>query len=110
MSLFRAELPGQQQRIAASAPAEVLERLVSAGGIDGNGAQELCQLMGAARVEGAIGAAAQPGQLLERRRRNLIPAFVEDEGRQSQDAQLTGEMTEIIDRLLHAIADEDERV
>src|SRR6516165_3224133 len=98
MSLFYAELAGQEQRLAPGVPAVVLERLEPAGGIDRHRAQQLGQLMSAAGIEGAIGAAGKPGELLEGRGGERFAALVEQEDRETQDAELACHMAEIVGR------------
>src|SRR5258708_31955643 len=89
--------PAEQQGGAAGAFAVISERRRPARRIGGDRAQELAQLLGAAGIEGTIGAARQPRHLPERARRDGIAAFMEDEERHTEEAELAGRATEGID-------------
>src|SRR5262249_10629035 len=95
---------------AAGTPREILQRQPAARGVYGDRRQQLAQLPGAAGIEAAIGAAGQPGDLLEGAGGARLAALVEDEGGHAEQAELPGEMADLVAILLHAIADEDHRI
>src|SRR5690242_13410730 len=96
--------------MAAGAAAEILQRLAPTSGIDGDGSQQFAQLAGAGRVERTASAAAEPGKLLESSLRHAVASLVKQEYGQAQHAQLACKIAEFVDRLLHRIAHEDERI
>src|SRR6185312_3065331 len=104
-----AEGARQQQRRAALPLAVILERPPAARRIGGDRAEQRPQLVGARRVEGAIGALADAGDLAEGAAGDGIAAFVEEEDRNPEETELAGPAAERVGALLHGVADEDER-
>src|SRR6476659_1372460 len=96
----------QQRGRAALLAAVLQQRIAAAGGVGGDCPQELPELVGAAAVEPAIGAARQLGDLREDARGGAVVAFVEDEHRQAEQAELSRLVADLIDILLAAVADE----
>ena len=68
----------------------VLEGDASAGGIDRDSRQELAELLRRTGVEGAVGTLGEAGDLAEHAGRLLAAAFVENEDRNAEQAQLAG--------------------
>ena len=64
------------------------------------------QLVGARAVELAVGAARQLGDLREQPRGRAVVAFLEDEHRQAEQAELARLVADRVDILLAAVADE----
>ena len=93
------------------APAPPLgQRLHAAGGIDRGGPQQFGQLSGGVDVEARIGAAGQPGDLAEGALDRRVAPLLEDEDAQAEHAEFAGDGGEIVDLLLHGVADEDQHV
>src|SRR5204862_2279603 len=65
---------------------------------------------GTGAVELAVGAAGQLGDLRKQTRRDPVVAFLEDEDRQAEKAELARLMADLVDILLAAVADEHHRV
>ena len=86
------------------------ERLLAAGGIGCDRAQQFAQLRGRADIETAIGAARQPRDLAIGVLGDRVVAFLEHEHRHAEQAELAGARAQIVDRLLHGVADEDQRL
>ena len=96
---------------AARAPRRQFgERLHAAGGVGGDRAQQFAQLMRGAGVEAAIGAAREPRDLAIGVLGDRIVAFLEHEDRHAEQAELAGGGAQIVDLLLHGVADEDQRL
>src|SRR6185437_6565212 len=104
-----AEGARQQQRRTALPLAVILERPPAPRGIGGDRAEQRPQLLGTRRIEGAIGALADAGDLAEGAARDGVAAFMEDEDRNPEEAELPCPSAEPVDALLHRVADEDER-
>src|SRR6185312_14458083 len=68
------------------------------------------ELMRRAGVEATISAVRKPRDLAIGVFRDRIVALLEHEGRHAQQAQLAGGGTEIVDRLLHGVADIHQRL
>src|SRR3954466_1976853 len=96
MSLFPAELAGEQQGPAARPPAEILERLETARRVDRDRSQKLRQLLRAAGIEGAIGPARELGELFEGGCGDGFMTFVEQEDRQAQHPELARKLAQLI--------------
>jgi len=79
-----------------------------AGGIDGHGRKELAQLCCRSRIEAAIGALGEPRDLAEGGRRTRIRPLLKQEHGHAQQGQLAGAAAQIVDLLLHAVANIDE--
>src|SRR5690606_39137002 len=103
---------GQQQARAGAFPggAELLKCRTSAGSIDGHGPQQRAQLVSRSLVERAPGALGEPRDLAEGHLRSRVASFLEQEHRDAMKRQLAGAAAEVVDRLLHAVADIDEGV
>src|SRR5205823_14052379 len=100
------ELVGQQRRRAALLAAILQQRIAAAGGVGGDGTEQLPELVGTGAVELAVGAAGQLGDLRKQTRRDPVVAFLEDEDRQAEKAELARLMADLVDILLAAVADE----
>ena len=66
--------------------------------------------MGGAGIEAAIGAAREPGDLAIGALRHRVAAFLEHEYRHPEQAELARRRAQIVDRLLHGVADEHQRL
>ena len=81
-----------QGRAALRLVAEILERLAAAGGIDRDRCQKLAELPRRARVEPAIGAAREPGDLPEGALGLRLAALLEQEHRHADQPELAREL------------------
>mgnify|MGYP001499261005 CR=1 FL=1 len=68
------------------------------------------ELRSGAGVEAAIGAARETGDLAEGALGARVGALLEQEHRHTQQGQLAGAPAQIVDVLLHAVADIDQRI
>ena len=98
------------QQGARAAPGERLQRLAPARGIDRDRRQQLAQLRRRAGIEAAVGALGEPRDLAEGFLRAGVCALLEQEHRHAQQRQLARPAAQIVDLLLHAVADVDQRV
>ena len=100
----------QQPDGAAAARLEVGERLHAARRIGRDRAQQFGKLMRRARIEPAVGAARQPRDLAERLLGDRVMALLEHERRHAEQTECAGRSAQIVDRLLHRIADQHQRL
>src|SRR5882757_8203035 len=85
---------------------EIGERTHAARGIGRGRAQELGELVSGARIEAAIGAARESSNFAKGLVGDRIVALLEHESGHAQKPELAGGVTEIVELLLHRIADE----
>src|SRR5262249_20340195 len=85
----------------------VLQGLASAAGVHGNRSQQRAELAGRASIELAIGAPRQPRDLLEGPLGLRLASLLENEHRHAKQRELTGPRAELVDILLHAVANID---
>jgi hypothetical protein len=102
--------PLELQQGAGAAPRQRLQRLAPAGGIDGDRRQEVPQLRRRAGIETAVGALGEPGDLAEGALGARVGALLEQKHRHAEQSQLAGATAQVVDVLLHAVADIDQRV
>ena len=101
----------QQLARAARAPRrQIGERLDAAGGIGRDRAQQFAELMRRAGIEAAIGAAREPRDLAIGVLGHRVVALLEHEDRHAEQAEFAGRRAQIVDLLLHGVADEDQRL
>jgi hypothetical protein len=81
-------------RQPAPIASELEHRGVTAAGKGGHGAEKIGQLAAAARIEAAIGAPAQFGQLAECHFGIWVMAFLKDKEGRIEDAQFSCQVTE----------------
>src|SRR6185369_6566829 len=104
------ELPCEQQGRTARPPTVVCQRDPAARGIDRDGAEEFAQLSRTTGIERTIRAAREARNTSEGFRSFRIAAFVKNKNRYSEQPELACLVAKRVDILLHAVADEDERI
>ena len=85
---------------------KLLQRPAASGGIDGDGGQQVSELIRAGQVEGRKGAAGKPGHLLKGGPDLRLLPFLKHEQRHLQHAQFPGQMAEFIRVLFNRITHE----
>src|SRR5215813_4333489 len=75
---------------------QIVERLEPAGGVGGDRAQQIAQLMRGAGAEAAIGTARQPGDLAIGLLGDLIVAFLEQERGNAEQTEFARLGTQLV--------------
>lgn len=86
---------------------QALQCIIPAGGVGGDGAEQLRQMLGTALIKGGVGAGAEVGHLLEALAYARVVALLEHKQRQTHHAQFARAGAEGIDRLLDGVADKN---
>src|SRR5262249_27026941 len=103
-------LQQQPGTCAVSSMRQALERLPASGGIYRHCGQKLAKLACRTGIEPAIGAFGQSRDLAVGAFGSGIAAFLEQEPGNAEQAALAGACSDIVDALLHGIANIDRRV
>src|SRR5688572_7849476 len=96
------------QQLPSSTTCQGLQRLAPAGRVHRDSSKQLAELRGRTGIETAVGALGQPGDFAEGFLGTCVRALLEKEYRDAQQSQLPGAAAQIVDVLLHAVADIDE--
>src|SRR3989338_6787360 len=103
-------LMGQLEQCSPSFFGYGLQRRTASGGVDGDGAQQVAEHMGAAGVESAASAAGKAGDLPETESGDRIASFVKHKGGDAEQTKFPGQGPQSVNVLLQAVPDIDQGV